>query len=208
MTSETRRLAEDPTVDPTAVLEDCSLGPWTEIGPRARLVETHVGAYSYLMQDCDVFCTDIGRFCSIAAAVRLNPGNHPIWRAAQHHFTYRARWYGLSESDDESFFAWRRDHKVTIGHDVWIGHGAIVLPGVSLGDGAAVGAGAVVSHNVPPFVIVGGVPARPIRRRVSQAVEASLLRIAWWNWSHEQLSAAVQDFRTLDAEAFVEKYDR
>ena len=71
----------------------------------------------------------IGKFCSIAAMTRINPGNHPMERASQSHFTYRASAYFPGESDEADFFAWRRAHQVTIGHDVWIGHGAIVLPG-------------------------------------------------------------------------------
>lgn len=96
--------------------------------------------------------TTVGKFCSIVAFVRCNPGNHPT----QHHMTYRRRRYGFPDADDETFFAWRRDHPVEIGHHVWIGHGAVVVPGVTIGNGAVVGAGAVVSHDVEPFTIVRG----------------------------------------------------
>ena len=74
----------------------------------------------------------------IAEGARINPGNHATWRASQHHFTYRAVQFGLGE-DDNSFFEWRKDHWVTIGHDVWIGHGVTILPGVSVGTGAVIG---------------------------------------------------------------------
>ncbi len=95
---------------------------------------------------------------------------------------------------------------MTIGHDVWIGHSAIVLPGVTIGTGAAIGAGAVVTKDVAPFTVVAGVPAKVIRRRVSEETEAALMRIQWWNWSREQLKKTLGDFRTLDADEFVWKY--
>jgi phosphonate metabolism protein (transferase hexapeptide repeat family) len=137
---------------------------------------------------------------------RINPGNHPTWKAALHHFTYRSVSYELGQSDDEQFFDWRRADHVTIGHDVWIGHGATILAGVNVGTGAVVGAGAVVSKDVAPFTIVGGVPSKPIRERFPKPVQDGLLQLAWWDWEHDKLAEALADFRALDADAFVEKH--
>lgn len=197
-----------PRVHPTATITDSRLGEWTEVGDRASLVETELGDYSYVERDTQVIHARIGKFCSIASCARINPGNHPLERAALHHFTYRSRWYGLCGSDDDAFFAWRRSHGVVLGHDVWIGHGAVVLPGLEIGTGAAVGAGAVVTRDVPPFTVAAGVPAAPVRERFSRRVQEGLMRIAWWDWTWERLRKALPDFRALRAEAFVEKYDR
>ena len=98
--------------------------------------------YSYVVNDAQITYTTIGKFCSIAAMTRINPGNHPMHRATQAHFTYRASAYFPEERDEAEFFEWRRGHRVHIGHDVWIGHGAIVLPGRGIGTGAVVAAGA------------------------------------------------------------------
>jgi serine acetyltransferase len=87
-----------------------------------------------------------------------------------------------------------------------MGHGAIVLPGVRVGDGAVVAAGAVVTRDVEPYTIVAGVPAKPIKRRFDRAIAERLQALAWWNWSHERLEAAVEDFRSLTAEAFLAKH--
>ncbi len=95
----------------------------------------------------------------------------------------------------------------SIGHDTWIGHGATILPGVTVGDGAAIGAGAVVSKDVAPYTIVGGVPAKPIRERFEKAVAERLQALAWWDWDHASLRAALDDFRALPIEAFLEKYE-
>jgi phosphonate metabolism protein (transferase hexapeptide repeat family) len=129
-----------------------------------------------------------------------------MWRATQHHFVYRAGDYFEGEADEAEFFDWRRDHQVTIGHDVWIGHGAVVLAGRTIGTGAVVGAGAVVTKDVEPYTIVAGTPARVIRRRFSEEIEDKLMALAWWDWEHDQLQAALADFRRLDVEAFIERY--
>ena len=202
-----KTLGSSPQVHPTAVIKDSGLGAWTEVAADTRIADSTLGDYSYVMEHCDIQSSTIGRFCSIASHNRINPGNHPTWRATQHHFTYRAARYGLGE-DEERFFVWRKRHPVTIGHDVWIGHGAVVLPGVTLGTGVVVGAGAVVAKDVPDYTIVGGVPARPIRVRFPADVQKALLRIAWWEWDREKLAKGLEDFRTLDVHAFVEKYDR
>ncbi|WP_416906922.1 MAG: DapH/DapD/GlmU-related protein [Polymorphobacter sp.] len=203
---EASRPASAPAISPEANVHDCILGPWTRVGGRTSLMETEMGAYSYIVTDSSSAYATIGKFCSIARDTRINPGNHPTWKAALHHFTYRSVSYQLGDSDDADFFEWRRADHVHIGHDVWIGHGATILAGVSIGTGAVVGAGAVVSKDVAPFTIVGGVPAKPIRARFPKPVQDGLLALAWWDWEHEKLADALADFRALDADAFVEKY--
>jgi phosphonate metabolism protein (transferase hexapeptide repeat family) len=202
-----KKLGEAPLIDPTARVRASKLGRYTEVGPRARLNECELGDYSYIINDGEMDYTTVGKFCSIAAMTRINPGNHPMWRASQSHFTYRASAYFEGEADDDAFFDWRRSHRVFIGHDVWIGHGAIVLPGRRIGIGAVIAAGAIVTKDVAPYAIVAGNPARFVRPRFSESVAQRLTRLAWWDWSHAELHEALPDFRNLPVESFLDKYE-
>jgi phosphonate metabolism protein (transferase hexapeptide repeat family) len=203
----TKTLSTTPLIDPTADVRDSRLGVYSEVGARTKLLEVELGDYSYVVNDSDIAYAVIGKFCSIAAMTRINPGNHPMWRASQAHFTYRASAYFAGEADEDEFFAWRRSHRVTIGHDVWIGHGAIVLAGRAVGTGAVIAAGAVVTKDVADYTIVAGNPARLVRRRFSEPVVERLQRLAWWDWSHDRLRAALADFRALAVDDFLNKYE-
>ncbi len=202
-----KKLGLQPTIHPTATVRDVQLGRYTEIGERTTVAETSMDDYSYVVNDSNIIYSTIGKFCSIAAMTRINPGNHPMHRATQAHFTYRASAYFDGESDDADFFDWRREHRVTIGHDVWIGHGAIILAGRSIGTGAVVAGGAVVTKDVAPYTIVGGSPARVIKRRFDERTSERMQALAWWDWDHERLRLALPDFRRLSAEAFLERYE-
>lgn len=200
-----KRLGDKPSIHRTASVRASSFGRWCEVGARTKVAESSFGDYSYVVNDSDIIYSTIGKFCSIAAHTRINPGNHPLDRVMLSHVGYRSSAYGLGP-DDPDFFEWRRASPVTLGHDVWIGHGAVVLPGVTVGTGAAVGAGTIVTKDVPPFAVVVGNPGRVLRLRFADAQVADLLRIAWWNWPHEQIGATMRDFRTLEVEAFCSRY--
>jgi phosphonate metabolism protein (transferase hexapeptide repeat family) len=203
-----KMLSVEPLVHPTAEITASTLGRYTEVGARTKLNEVALADYSYVVNDSDIAYAGIGKFCSIAAMTRINPGNHPMHRASQSHFTYRASAYFAGEADEMEFFAWRRAHRVTIGHDVWIGHGAIVLPGRSIGNGAVIAAGAVVTKDVAPYAIVAGNPARPIRQRFRADIAHRLQALAWWDWPHDRLRVALADFRALSAEQFLDRFER
>ncbi len=202
-----KQLSETPLVHRTASVSESELGRFTEVGARTSVIESVLGDYSYIVNDCDVIYTTIGKFCSIAAMVRINPGNHPMGRVSQSHFTYRSAAYFADADDDADFFDWRRAHRVTIGNDVWIGHGAIVMPGRSIGTGAVVGAGAIVTKDVPDYAIVVGQPARIVRQRFPETLAERISALAWWDWSHEKLRGALADFRALAPDAFCDKYE-
>jgi phosphonate metabolism protein (transferase hexapeptide repeat family) len=202
-----KTLSTEPLIDPTARVQEATLGAYCEVGARTKLLDVAMGDYSYVVNDSEITYTTMGKFCSIAAMTRINPGNHPMHRATQAHFTYRASAYFPGEADEAAFFEWRKGFRVHIGHDVWIGHGAIVLPGRCIGTGAVIAAGAIVTKDVPAYTIVAGNPARPIKRRFTENVADRLARLAWWDWSHDALHAALPDFRKLAIEDFLDKYE-
>src|SRR6516165_3938185 len=140
-------LCEEPYIHTSCRILDSRVGSWTALGENTWLIETDFGDYSYTAGDVQIIYAEIGKFCSIANSVRVNPGNHPKWRVTQHHMTYRRTQYGFGELDDLEFFQWRRNHKCVIGHDVWLGHGAVVMPGVRIETGAVIGSGAIVTKD-------------------------------------------------------------
>ncbi|WP_053360779.1 acetyltransferase [Bacillus sp. FJAT-27251] len=199
-----RKLSKAPSIDSTSLVLNSHAGEWTSIGSHNKIIESSFGDYTYTMDDVTVNYTEIGKFCSIASHVCINPVQHPMDRVTQHHMTYRKVMYNFAEGDDEAFFDWRRTHKVKIGHDVWIGHGAIIMKDVTIGTGAVIASGAVVTKDVEPYTIVAGVPAKPIKRRFSSETAERLLSIAWWDWPRAKLE---QHFDELnDVESFIQKH--
>jgi hypothetical protein len=202
----TRLSPHGPVIHPTAQVTNSSFEAWTEVGEGGRIINSTFHAYAYCDRFADIANTTVGRFSNIAAMTRIGPTDHPFTHAAQHHFLYRSASYWPDTPDDPAFFAARAARRTTLGADCWIGHGAIIKPEVTIGIGAIVASGAVVTKDVPPFMIVAGCPATPLRARFPQGVIDRLLALAWWDWDHARLHETLQDFRSLKAEAFLEKH--
>lgn len=199
-------LSDKPTVAENVSLHNVQLGKYTEIKSHSTLEETQMGDYSYCAGYNQIYAANIGKFCSIATFVRINPGNHPCYtRVAQHHFTYRCSLFGFGE-DDAQFFQNRMQQVVTLGHDVWLGHHVTVMPGVTIGNGAVVGSGAVVTRDVEPYAVVVGVPARKIRMRFSDTVICGIESTHWWEWDHDTIRERLADFN--DISGFIQKYGK
>ncbi|WCE29858.1 CatB-related O-acetyltransferase [Vibrio sp. SCSIO 43137] len=127
----------------------------------------------------------IGAFCNISADNVTLAGNHPTSTVSTNTFTYSKKIGFVNENKDISTIT--NNEKIIIGNDVWIGSNVILLPGINIGDGAIIAAGAVVTKDVPPYAIVGGVPAKIIKHRFDSDTVERLLSIKWWNWSDDKI---------------------
>ncbi len=138
----------------------------------------------------------IGKFCSIACGAKFlfASANHTQASVSTYPFPIFFEEWDLDIGDVTS--AWDHKGDIVIGNDVWIGYEAVVMAGVTIGDGAIIGARAVVTKDVPPYTIVGGVPAREIRRRFSDDVIARLQELKWWDWPAEQIQRNIKNIQS------------
>jgi phosphonate metabolism protein (transferase hexapeptide repeat family) len=202
------QLGPEPFIHSKASVSKSTLGAYVEIDEGAHILETVMGDYSYTARYADIAYSFLGKFVNVAAFTRINPGEHPHHRASLHHFMYRSSYFWPDEPDESAVFDWRRSRPVHIGHDTWIGHAAVIMKGVTIGNGAIIAANSVVTKDVAPYAVVGGIPAQLLKWRHPESVAQRLQALAWWDWDHSKLKAALPDFRALSAEAFVEKYER
>lgn len=133
----------------------------------------------------------IGKFCSIACGAKFifTSANHTLRSLSTYPFPIFFEEWGLEKADVAS--AWDNKGDTVVGNDVWIGYEAVIMSGVHIGDGAVIGARAVVTKDVPPYTVVGGVPAKQIRKRFDDETVSELLRLKWWDWSYEKIKKAL-----------------
>ncbi|NOD93158.1 chloramphenicol acetyltransferase [Ruegeria sp. HKCCD4884] len=201
-----RLRADHPFIHTNCQITNSSFGAYVEIGAGSRVANSVWGDYSYCDRTCDIANAEIGKFANIASFTRIGATDHPMDKASLHHFHYRSADYWDDAEDDADWFAHRASRTARIGHDTWIGHAAIIKPEVTIGNGAVVASGAVVTKDVPPYTIVAGVTAQVLRNRFPEGVADRMEQLAWWDWENAKLRAALPDFRTLSAEAFLEKH--
>lgn len=145
----------------------------------------------------------IGRFCSVACGVKFvfTSANHTLRSLSTYTFPIFFEEWGLDVKNITE--AWDNKGNIIVGNDVWIGYGAVILSGVTVGDGAIIGARAVVTKDVPPYTIVGGVPARQIRKRFDDETIKKLLTLQWWNWDYEKIRKNIPAIQSGDIESLL-----
>lgn len=145
----------------------------------------------------------IGKFCSIACGVKFlfNSSNHTMRSLSTYPFPLFFEEWDLDKKNVAD--SWDNKGDIVIGNDVWIGYEAVILAGVTIGDGAIIGTRAIVTKNVPPYTIVGGIPAKPIRRRFSEDVIARLLELKWWDWTKERIAQNIEAIQLGNLERLV-----
>lgn len=142
----------------------------------------------------------IGKFCSIACGAKfiLNSANHKLSSLSTYPFPIFFEEWGLDIKDVST--TWDNKGNIVIGNDVWIGYEAVIMAGVTIGDGAIIGTRALVTKDVPPYTIVGGLPAKPIRKRFDDETISALLKIKWWNWSTDKIAHNIKILKPFKAE--------
>ncbi|SCH03309.1 Streptogramin A acetyltransferase [uncultured Clostridium sp.] len=142
----------------------------------------------------------IGKFCSIACGAKFlfNSANHTMDSLSTYPFPLFFEEWELEKKDVAK--SWDNKGDIIIGNDVWIGYEAVILAGVTIGNGAIIGARAVVTKDVPPYTIVGGVPAKPIKKRFDNKTISELLDIQWWNWPDETIAQNIKAIQSGNME--------
>ncbi len=178
----TRVRAKNPTCH---IWKGATIDPASHLGKNAvifqhvSIMNSTIDNHTFIQRNTSVVYADVGKFCSIAANVSIGLGRHPLDYVSTH-----PAFYAVSQplartfSDADYYMPFKR---TTIGHDVWIGERALIIAGVNIGTGAVIAAGAVVTKDVPPYAIVGGVPARIIKYRFADTIIHSLLYSRWWD---------------------------
>lgn len=156
----------------------------------------------YHYPECNHDKLKIGKFCSIACGAKFlfNGANHTLSSLSTYPFPIFFEEWGLETDTASIAEAWDKKGDIVIGNDVWIGYEAVILAGVTIGDGAVIAARGVVTKDVPPYTIVGGVPAAPIRRKFDDKTIAELETIRWWDWDSETIRCNIDAIRKGDVD--------
>lgn len=193
-----------------AYVENTNFEGYNLICDKCKICNCHIGLLSYIGKGSELYRTKVGKYCSIGPGVKIVAGNHPTREYVSTHpvFYSKQKFAGMGFSDKQIFeeYSYADEQKkywVEIGNDVWIGAGAAIINGCKIGDGAIVAAGAVVAKDVTPYTIVGGVPAREIRKRFTDEQIDFLLQFKWWERDITWLQENIEQFD--DIELFMEK---
>lgn len=177
---------------PGAKIYNSVFGNYNIVFNDVLMAECAIGDHTYIQKRATLFNADIGKFCSIASGVSIGPGMHKTDRVSTHPAFYLKDTPLLKKfSDKDLFISYKR---TSIGHDVWIGEKAIVLDGITIGHGAIIAASSVVTKDVAPYSIVGGIPAKHIRSRFDETKIEGLLKLEWWNYPEDWLAKHYIDF--------------
>jgi acetyltransferase-like isoleucine patch superfamily enzyme len=170
----------------------------------SHVVNSEIERYTYCGYDCEIINAKIGSFCSIAGDVKIGGAMHPTNWVSTSPIFYEGLNTGLRKKFSNHPI---KKEKVTrIGSDVWIGNNVLIKQGITIGNGSIIGMGSVVTKDVPPFAIVGGVPAKVIRYRFNDTIIEELSKSEWWNMSDDEIFVYAENFN--DPLSFIEKIKR
>ncbi|MCD7771218.1 MAG: CatB-related O-acetyltransferase [Oscillospiraceae bacterium] len=195
-------------------MEDVEIEGHNSIGANCRFNSVRMGMYSYVAGECFFSHTRIGRFCSIGSNVRIATGAHPTSSFVSTHPVF----YDVDTAVGKGFVKNNKfeEYKYTdkskkvlldIGNDVWVASNALFVDGITVGDGAVIAAGSIVTHDVPPYAVVAGVPARVIKYRFTDDDIDFLQKLKWWDQPLEWIQEHAELFSNVDDLREVVEYD-
>ena len=183
--------------DNVMIFRNCSLSSNIAISNNSILSNTTVDSYSYFGSNCKVHNVSIGKFCSIGSDVKIGLSNHPTKRfVSTSPYFYLPKLNNIETFVNNQFYDPRKP--IIIGNDVWIGSNVLINDGVTIGDGSVIAAGAVVTKDVEPYSIVGGVPAKEIKKRFTTAQIDKLLLLKWWDKDIKWIKSNVLKFHNIE----------
>ena len=178
-------------------IKESQFGRFVQLADNVNVFHCSIGDYSYLERGCAAAYAQIGKFCSIAGGTYIGLGVHPSRDVVSTHPAFYSTGRGLAQSFADRDYL-EEYAPCNLGNDVWIGTAAVIRGGMTIGDGAIVGAGAVVTKDVPPYAIVGGVPAKLIRYRFEPQVIEFLVKFKWWDRDDKWLRANFKKFHNVN----------
>lgn len=167
---------------------------YTQILRGAKLNNVQVGKYSIIGKNCAITNATIGNYTCIGANTVIGLGQHPTNLITYHSIFYKKNNWPWHEDWIKFPKGFQEQAQITIGNNIWIGRNVIILDGVSIGDNSIVATGAVVTKNIPPFSVIGGVPAKIIKTLFDEEIRKRLLEIQWWNLPDEEISKVIDLF--------------
>jgi acetyltransferase-like isoleucine patch superfamily enzyme len=181
----------------TMIYRSCKLGSYVSFGSNTNLSNASIDSYTYFGSFCSVHYAEIGKFCSVGSNVKIGLSNHPteIFVSTSPYF-YLPALNGNQTFVDKTFY--NPNKQIIIGNDVFIGANVLINDGVTIGDGAVIAAGAVVVKDVAPYSLVGGVPAKEIKKRFTDSEIEGLLKLKWWDKDINWIKSNVYKFHNID----------
>lgn len=176
----------------------CNFGNYNRIYDGASLNKVTLSDFTYIGKNTSIVSSKVGKFCSIGPEVIIGLGTHPVRDFVSSHpvFYSTLAQSGITFADKDYFTEY---NEIIIGNDVWIGARAILLGGITIGDGAIIAAGSVVTRDVGPYEIVGGIPAKVIGTRFSPEIISKLLKTRWWDRELKEIRLNYLDFHDVNS---------
>jgi len=179
-------------------VHNCAFGLYNTIYDNVSLNESNLGDFTYIASGTKISKTTIGKFCSIGPDCKIGLGKHPTKDfVSTHPIFFSILGQAQITFTDQNYF--KEFETITIGHDVWMGANVIVMDGISIGSGAIIAAGSVVTKDVPPYAISGGVPAQIIKYRFEHEQIEKLLKIKWWDMNIDFLKNNFKKFHNIES---------